>query len=126
MPPSGPRLTAEEIGLLRAWIDSGANWTEDSKRHLFRKPKPRNSHWAFQPITEPPPPSVSNSAWIKNPIDNFVLSRLDKEHIAPSPEADKRTLYRRVSLDLIGLQPTPEEMRDVSCRQTTRRIREGR
>ena len=111
MPPSGPRLTAEEVGLLRAWIDSGANWTENITASV-PKAKTTNSHWSFQPITEPPPPSVSNSAWIKNPIDNFVLSRLDKEHIAPSPEADKRTLFRRVSLDLIGLQPTPEEMRE--------------
>ena len=85
MPPSGPRLTAEEIGLLRAWIDSGANWTAGSTTAAAPQAKSRNSHWAFQPITEPQPPSVTNSAWVKNPIDNFVLSRLDKEHITPSP-----------------------------------------
>jgi hypothetical protein len=110
MPPSGPRLTAEEIGVLRAWIDSGAAWSGATVAD-GSPAKARNPHWAFQPIASPQPPSVSNSAWVRNPVDNFVLSRLDKEHIAPSPEADKRTLYRRVSLDLIGLQPTPEEMR---------------
>jgi mono/diheme cytochrome c family protein len=115
MPPSGPRLSAEEIGLLRAWIDAGANWTGSigagATTAAASQGKARNSHWAFQPITSPPPPSVSTSAWVRNPVDNFVLSRLDKEHIAPAPEADRRTLYRRVSLDLTGLQPTPEEMR---------------
>jgi hypothetical protein len=109
MPPSGPRLTADEIGLLRAWIDGGAAWA-GTESAAATQSKTRHPHWAFQPIVSAQPPGVSNPAWVRNPVDNFVLSRLDKEHIAPSPEAEKRALYRRVSLDLIGLQPTPEEM----------------
>ena len=100
MPPVGARLTAEEIGLLRAWIDQGLDW-----------PAGKSTHWSFQPIRRPAPPAVRNREWPRNPIDNFILARLESEGIAPSPEAGKLTLLRRVSLDLTGLPPTPEEQR---------------
>ncbi|HUS07616.1 MAG TPA: PSD1 and planctomycete cytochrome C domain-containing protein [Bryobacteraceae bacterium] len=107
MPPAGPRLTADEIGLLRVWIDQGASWpAADSAVAVARK----SSHWAFQPIPQPLPPRPSNSAWVRNPIDAFILARLEREAIAPSPQAAKHTLLRRASLDLTGLPPTPAEV----------------
>ena len=100
MPPVGARLTADEVGLLRAWIDQGVEWSA------------RNStHWSFQKIRRPAVPAVRNREWPRNPIDNFILARLESEGIAPSPEAGKLTLLRRLSLDLTGLPPTPEEER---------------
>ena len=103
MPPVGSRLSAGQVALLRVWIDEGAPWSE--------APAPAKiiaggtGHWAFQPIRRPEVPS--NEA---NPIDAFVRARLRKEGIAPSPEAPKNILLRRVSLDLTGLPPTPEEL----------------
>jgi hypothetical protein len=101
MPPMGARLTADEIGLLRAWIDQGAEW-----------PATKSPHWSFQKIQRPPIPAVHDRAWPRNAIDNFILARLEHEGIAPSPEAGKLTMLRRVSLDLTGLPPTPEEVRE--------------
>jgi hypothetical protein len=69
-------------------------------------------HWSFERIGKPEPPAVSNSAWTRNPIDAFVLARLEKEEIRPSPEADKATLLRRLSLDLTGLPPAARELTD--------------
>jgi hypothetical protein len=100
MPPFGARLTAEEVGLLRAWIDQGAAWKAGN-----------TTHWSFQKITRPAVPAVKNASWARNPIDSFILARLEKEGFAPSPEAEELTLLRRVSLDLTGLPPTPEEQR---------------
>jgi len=107
MPPSGPPLSASEIDQLRAWIDSGAIWPASRKA---KESKPVNQHWAFKPIVQPAPPDVKQSSWVRNPIDRFILSKLESESIAPSAEADRRTLLRRLSLDLTGLPPTPEEM----------------
>jgi mono/diheme cytochrome c family protein len=106
MPPAGARLTAAEVGILRAWIDQGAEWPEGVS--VASRP----SHWSFQEIARPTPPVVRNPAWARNAIDDFVLAKLESEAIAPSPEAGKRQLIRRLSLDLTGLPPTPEEVRD--------------
>ena len=94
MPPvaSGHKLTDKQIEQLKRWIDEGAQW---------------NEHWAFIAPKRPEVPTVANKAWVKNPIDAFVLARLEKEGLKPSPEADRATLIRRVSLDLTGLPPTP-------------------
>src|SRR5262245_58979090 len=73
------------------------------------KPPPAR-HWAFRPIVRPREPAVKGVEWVRNPIDTFVLARLEKEGIAPSPEADKVTLLRRVSLDLTGILPSPAEV----------------
>ncbi len=105
MPPAGARLSAAEIAVLREWIVEGAVWPVGQAS----RPVP---HWAFQKIAQPKPPAVRNPAWVRNPIDNFVLAKLDTEGIAPSPEASKETLIRRLSLDLTGLLPAPEEVRD--------------
>jgi Protein of unknown function (DUF1553)/Protein of unknown function (DUF1549)/Planctomycete cytochrome C len=101
MPPAGAKLTAEEIGVLRAWIDQGAVWGVQPA-----------VHWSFQKIQRPPVPAVKNRAWVRNPVDAFILARLEKEGIEPSPEADRLTLLRRVSLDLTGLPPSPEQIRE--------------
>jgi hypothetical protein len=100
MPPGeGTALKSEEIALLRAWIDQGASYPS---RDWLEQPK-RNTHWAFQPVARPTVPPGDH------PIDAFVRDRLRKEKLAPAPDADRVTLIRRLSLDLIGLPPTPEE-----------------
>ena len=104
MPPAGPRLSAAEIALLRDWIDAGAIWPDTGDAVSSGKSRGK-SHWAFQPIRNPQPPSTST-----NPIDAFVLARLAKENIQPAPQADKRTLLRRIHLDLTGLPPTPDDV----------------
>lgn len=108
MPPSGDLLSDLEIGLLRAWIDQGApgDRFESSSPTLRRT----SNHWAFQAIQRPEPPAVADESWVRNPIDAFILDRLEREGIAPSPEADRATLIRRLSLDLLGIPPTPEEV----------------
>jgi hypothetical protein len=97
MPPpeSGHKLTANQIELLTRWIAEGAQW---------------NEHWAYVGPKRPAVPQVGNSGWVRNPIDSFILARLEKEGLKPSPEADKLTLLRRVYLDLTGLPPAPSEM----------------
>jgi hypothetical protein len=100
MPPpatSNKGLTAAEIAILRQWIDQGAVW---------------ESHWAYESVIRPALPVVSTPEWPRNPIDHFVLSRLDQEGLQPSPESCKETLLRRVSYDLTGLPPAPDEIRD--------------
>ena len=97
MPPSwsGRELTRKQIELIRQWIDQGAEW---------------RLHWSFIPPKRPPLPKVKNGSWPRNPIDHFILSRLEREGLQPSPEAVKETLMRRVTLDLTGLPPTPAEV----------------
>jgi mono/diheme cytochrome c family protein len=108
MPPKGDRLTAEEIGLLRAWIDQGAPWPESAS---VKAADPRH-HWAFKAPVRPPVPSVKDRHWPRNPIDSFVLARLEAEKLRPAPEAERATLLRRLSLDLTGLPPTLQEIND--------------
>lgn len=97
MPPpdSGKALTPEQVDTIGRWIDAGAAWT---------------GHWAFEPVLDHTPPEVQNRAWPNNDIDRFVLARLESEGLTPAPRADRPTLLRRVSLDLTGLPPTPEEV----------------
>lgn len=107
MPPKGERLSAQQVALLRAWIDQGAKAPENEKPAGSATLASR--HWSLQPITRATPPVVKNS-WARNPIDQFILARLEKEGIKPSPEADRVTLIRRLSLDLLGLPPSPKEV----------------
>jgi mono/diheme cytochrome c family protein len=98
MPPASAKkekLTEKEIALLRAWIAEGAPW---------------EAFWSFAPPEKPALPIVAKSDWVRNPVDHFILSRLEREQLRPSPEADGATLMRRVSLDLTGLSPTPAEV----------------
>jgi hypothetical protein len=107
MPPEGAPLKPNEVGVLRAWIDQGLVWPDESAP----KTEVKNTHWAYQPIRRPPVPEIQNPKLeIRNPIDNFVLAELQKRGIAPSPEADRYTLIRRLNLDLLGLPPTIEEV----------------
>jgi hypothetical protein len=100
MPPIGAPLSAAEIATIRKWVDAGAPWTAG----------PKATHWSFLPVKRPAVPTVSNAKWARNAIDNFVLAKLDAEKVAPSAEADKATLLRRVSLDLTGLPPSRAEV----------------
>ena len=97
MPPaySGLRLTTAEIETLRLWVEQGAKWER---------------HWSFLAPERPPLPKVKNTTWPRNPIDDFVLDRLEREGLAPSPETSREALIRRVSLDLTGLPATPAEI----------------
>jgi hypothetical protein len=97
MPPvdSGRHLTPRQVELIGRWIEQGARWQK---------------HWSLIPPQRPTPPGVEDPAWIRNPIDAFILDRLGREGIDPSPEADKTTLIRRVTLALTGLPPSPAEV----------------
>lgn len=105
MPPadSGLRITPRQVELLRRWIEQGAKW---------------QAHWSFIAPTRPELPPVRNLGWVRNPVDHFILARLGHEGLQPSPEADRATLLRRVSLDLTGLPPTPAEV-DAFCADTS-------
>ncbi len=98
MPPpdSGKTLSAGEVELLTRWIAQGAQYKQ---------------HWAFEPIKRPEMPAVANEAWVQNPIDRFVLARLESAGMAPSPPAESGKLARRLYFDLVGIPPTVEEMR---------------
>jgi len=108
MPPEGERLTPEQVGLIRAWIDQGAAWPESADEIDPRVAKAA-SHWAFKPLKRPPLPERQN-AWVRSPIDAFILRKLDEAGLSPAPPATKEALLRRVSFDLTGLPPAPEEI----------------
>ncbi|HQR33074.1 MAG TPA: PSD1 and planctomycete cytochrome C domain-containing protein, partial [Blastocatellia bacterium] len=100
MPPASAKkaaVTPEEVALLRRWIEQGATY---------------QGHWAFQPLAKLQPPAVKNTKWVRNGIDSFILARLENAGLSPSPQADARTLIRRLSLDLIGLLPSPAEVEE--------------
>jgi hypothetical protein len=97
MPPlkSGKKLSGTQIEILKKWIDEGASW---------------HQHWAFEPISRPAFPAVRDKSWPRNPIDRFILARLEREGLAPSSAASEATLARRLTLDLAGLPPEPAEV----------------
>ncbi|HTE18165.1 MAG TPA: DUF1549 domain-containing protein, partial [Armatimonadota bacterium] len=99
MPPAGP-LPAAEQELLRQWIAAGASWPAAA----LESP----GGWAFRRLTRPPTPHVRRKEWARNPIDAFILAKLEAKGLSPAPPADRRTLIRRLYFDLIGLPPTPE------------------
>ena len=105
MPAKAEPLPADKIELIRRWIDEGAHWPDAAAGDAKVQ-----KHWAYVKPVRPATPAVKTPAWVRNPIDAFVLARLDKEGLGPSPEASKETLVRRVSLDLTGLPPSPEEV----------------
>lgn len=108
MPHDQEPLSADEIALITTWIKQGAKGPEGE----ISASEYKSSHWSFQPIERPEIPIVSRPGWIRNPIDAFILAKLDGQNIAPSPETAKTTLIRRVSLDLTGLPPSPQELTD--------------
>ena len=105
MPKKSPALSSEEIGLLKAWIDEGAQWPD----HGVAQAKSAKDHWAFKAPVKPVPRAVKGQKWVRGDVDRFILSDLEKEGLKPSPETDRVTLLRRVYLDLIGLPPTLEQ-----------------
>lgn len=112
MPPEPKKkLTASQIQIISQWIDAGAKIPEDELVKA-RPATARNNHWAFQPIQGQLPPKISPNGWAKTPIDHFIQERLDKEGLKPNTEAPPLVLLRRVTLDLTGLAPTSEEVRD--------------
>jgi mono/diheme cytochrome c family protein len=110
MPKDAEPLTAAQIALIRAWIDQGAVWPDQPGREPTAAGEPVSTHWAYVRPVAAHPPAVRDAAWARNDIDRFVLARLEKEGLPPSSEAAFETLVRRVSLDLIGLPPTLEEL----------------
>lgn len=111
MPPDGPRLTKEEVGVLRAWIDQGAKWP-DGTDVLDPRAEKAKTHWAFQPLRAVSLPPVEDQNWIRTPIDRFILARLEMAGIRPQAPAAPRQLLRRITLDVMGLPPTPEDVRN--------------
>ncbi len=107
MPPEGEGkpLTADEIALLRRWIDAGAPYPSDEPI-----PADPREHWSFQPVVKPALPAVKQPAWIRTPLDTFIAAKLDEQGLAPAPAASRATLLRRVYLDLIGLPPSRDEL----------------
>jgi hypothetical protein len=114
MPPKS-KLPAEEIAVLTRWVEQGAPWPvgRESSPSGMVKPfnlRERAGHWSLQPVKDPAIPAVKDADWPINPVDRFLLAKLEAKGLKPAAEADKRTLIRRLTFDLIGLPPKPEEV----------------
>ena len=122
MPPKG-KLSNKEINALNEWIRIGAPWPDEQSAAEVSEPKTydwarlRNEHWAFRPVKKPALPQVRDKSWPQNPIDHFILARLEAAGLKPAPPADPRTLIRRIYYDLVGLPPAPAEVDDF-CQAT--------
>ena len=114
MPKDEDPLPDAQIALIRTWIDQGAVWRDASGTATADQAQQEEpAHWAYRSAERPPLPEIRNSAWVRTPIDRFVLARLEKEGLAPSAEAPLEILVRRASLDLIGLPPSLQEVDEV-------------
>ena len=117
MPPDD-RLTPDQVAVLTQWVRMGAPWPAEGKRiqaPLARSKKriisdADRAFWSFQPVKAQAVPPVADQAWCRNPIDHFILAKLQAEGLKPAPQADRATLIRRLMFDLHGLPPTPEEV----------------
>jgi mono/diheme cytochrome c family protein len=105
MPEKKPALAEEQIQLIARWIDQGAEWPESAAGEAVA-----TTHWSFIKPVRPQMPAVKNAAWVRNPIDRFILARLEKQGLTPSSEAARETLLRRVHLDLTGIPSTPAQI----------------
>jgi hypothetical protein len=113
MPESG-KLPEARIAAVKKWVIDGAAWPEE-KSTASRQPgitEADRKHWAFQPVADPPLPAIRDSAWPQTDLDRFILAPLEAAGVKPAGVADRRTMIRRVTFDLTGLPPTPEEIRD--------------
>ncbi|MGH7870521.1 MAG: DUF1549 domain-containing protein, partial [Candidatus Dormibacteraceae bacterium] len=110
MPPKDKKLDDAKIADLVAWVKMGAPDPRTGPVPLARDTA--KTHWAWQPLSHPVVPQVKDASWPKTPIDNFILAKLEEKNLKPNPPADKRTLIRRATFDLIGLPPTPQEVDD--------------
>ena len=106
MPPTGARLTGEQVGVLRAWVDQGAKWPETGET------SDPLDWWSFRALARPALPTLSaeDESSVRNPVDRFILAKLREKGLAASPEADRRALIRRLYFDLLGLPPTPADV----------------
>ena len=114
MPPKG-RMSDAEIAILEKWVRLGLPDSRTESRSGAVRPtgmsiEDGRDFWSFRPVADPAVPSVGNTDWVQTPIDAFVLAKLEERQTRPADRADKRTLMRRVTFDLIGLPPTPEEI----------------
>ena len=115
MPPKS-KLADAEIAVLTKWVDLGAPWPKEdvaaaaTNKSEFDLAGRKDSHWCWQPVKSSAPPQVRDAAWPQSPSDFFVLARLEAAGLSPAPDADRRTLIRRLYFDLIGLPPTPAEV----------------
>jgi mono/diheme cytochrome c family protein len=111
MPMGGAPLPPEKIDRIKKWIDSGAAWLESAPDSAVTSAEVQaRKHWAFIAPVRPTVPAPKRAGWVRNPIDAFILARLERQNLQPSPEAGGATLLRRLSLDLIGLPPTSAEL----------------
>lgn len=121
MPPN-TKLPAAEIATLSKWVEMGAPWPKEASSAGTVKPfdltERTRDHWCWKPIVDPAVPAVRNGAWPSCAVDRFILAGLEARGLAPAPSAERRTLLRRLSFDLIGLPPTPEEV-DAFLRDDT-------
>ncbi len=118
MPPKGEKLSDEQIAILTEWVKRGA---PDPRINLEIKGTDNpayagvgKNHWAFKPVQKPAVPAVKDTSWVKNPVDNFVLARLEANGMKPNSPADKATLIRRIYFDLIGLPPHPIDVQNFA------------
>jgi hypothetical protein len=121
MPPQG-KLPQADVATLTRWVEMGLPWSDPKPGDAAHaapsthhgppapdSPEARN-FWAFRPVKRPVPPPVKNKAWVRNPVDAFVLAKLERNGLAPAPPAGRTALLRRVTYDLTGLPPTPAEV----------------
>ncbi len=110
--PLGGKLKPEEIAAIELWIRNGSAWPNDAMAAPTTKsiPERAKEYWAFRPVVKPEPPAVSRPKWGRTPVDAFILAALERAKLAPEPPADSATLIRRISFDLTGLPPRPEEV----------------
>ncbi len=115
MPKGGPPLTAAEKGIIRSWINDGAKSTaatdDDTPEQQLQSGDQSNDHWAFRPAVRPPLPAIQETGPVRNPIDAFIVAALEAKDLKLSPDAHREVLLRRASFDLIGLPPSPDEVR---------------
>jgi hypothetical protein len=115
MPPKSKPLSREQIKILRAWIEQGANWPETGvapthgRREMVVTDVDRR-HWSYPPLKAVAPPEVRDTGWCRTPIDRFIVAALEARSIRPNPPTDRRTLIRRLFFDMLGLPPAPEEV----------------
>ena len=124
MPPKGERLSDAQIATLKAWIDQGAVWPDGVD---VVKIEDRRDHWSFRALANPAPPAVNDNAWPRGEMDRFILARLEKEGLRPSSETDRVSWLRRVSFDLVGLPPAPEEVKAFlrECGEGSQALEQG-
>src|SRR5262249_21524479 len=112
MPPKKPRLAEETIADFARWVDAGAPYPAASESQLSASSpmQQARTHRAFQPVRRVAPPAVKHTAWVRNPIDAFVLARLEERQWHPAPPTGRAEWIRRVTFDVTGLPPSPEQI----------------